>query len=104
MGAELEAGHGTANHMQDGCAPGTARVNKGKSDFALVKTGVNGSFHDISEQHLDRNCEEFSFHWDHWWVADSVRSRLSGLNERPLCHRKPIERQPTEAADRLLTN
>ncbi len=51
----------------------TARTNTSKTAlacsrrrafFALLKRGVFGAFHSISEQHLQRYCDEFAFRWN----------------------------------------
>ena len=30
----------------------------------ILKRGINGSFHSVSEQHLQRYVDEFSFRWN----------------------------------------
>src|SRR5581483_2656658 len=35
-----------------------------ESFFAIIKRGINGSFHSVSEQHLQRYVEEFAFRWN----------------------------------------
>jgi hypothetical protein len=29
-----------------------------------MKRGITGSFHSLSEQHLERYCDEFAFRWN----------------------------------------
>jgi hypothetical protein len=51
MGKEF-AGHKTVNHSQDEYFKDGAGVQSAESFFATMKRGVMGSFHSISEQHL----------------------------------------------------
>jgi transposase-like protein len=43
---------------------GSAHTQTVESFFAILKRGVTGSFHSISEQHLQRYVEEFAFRWN----------------------------------------
>ena len=55
-----------ANH-KDGeyVRPGTdVHSNTVEGVFSLLKRGVMGSFHSISEQHLQRYLNEFAFRWN----------------------------------------
>ncbi len=39
--------------------------NTVESSFALLKRGLHGTFHSVSEQHLQRYCVEFDFRWNY---------------------------------------
>ncbi|MDP1901811.1 MAG: IS1595 family transposase [Rubrivivax sp.] len=39
--------------------------NTVESSFALLKRGLHGTFHSVSEQHLQRYVNEFDFRWNH---------------------------------------
>jgi transposase-like protein len=43
---------------------GLAHTNTAEAFFAILKRGVVGTFHSVSEQHLQRYCDEFSFRWN----------------------------------------
>jgi|KBSSwiStaDraftv2_1062776.scaffolds.fasta_scaffold58777_6 transposase-like protein len=43
---------------------GKAHTQTVESFFAILKRGVTGTFHSISEQHLDRYVQEFAFRWN----------------------------------------
>jgi len=47
------------------------------AEIALLKRGAVGSFHNISKQHLDRYCAEFSFRWDYRSITDSARTEIA---------------------------
>jgi len=57
------ASHGTVNHSADEYVRmgGYYHVNTAESRFALIKRGVYGTFHNLSEAHLDRYLAEFDF-------------------------------------------
>jgi hypothetical protein len=35
-----------------------------ESSFAILKRGLTGTFHSVSEQHLQRYANEFDFRWN----------------------------------------
>jgi transposase-like protein len=43
---------------------GEAHTQTVESFFSLIKRGINGSFHSVSEQHLSRYVDEFAFRWN----------------------------------------
>ncbi|NJO34635.1 MAG: transposase, partial [Rhodospirillales bacterium] len=43
---------------------GLAHTQTVESFFAIIKRGVTGSFHSVSEQHLQRYVDEFAFRWN----------------------------------------
>lgn len=61
------AAHGTVNHSQDEYVSkdGKTHIQSAEAFFAILKRGVMGSFHSISEQHLQRYINEFAFRWKH---------------------------------------
>jgi hypothetical protein len=52
------AGHGTVRHTRTG---GFHHTNTVESFFALLKRGIYGNFHHVSEAHLHRYLAEFDF-------------------------------------------
>lgn len=75
VGKEFYA-HGVVNHSKgeytDFC--GFAHINTAESYFALLKRGIMGSFHSVSEAHLQRYADEFAFRWNHRKVSDTERA------------------------------
>ena len=55
------ASHQTVNHGRNQYVNGNSYVNTVEGWFALLKRGVMGTFHHISEKHLDRYVDEFVF-------------------------------------------
>ena len=58
------ADHQTVAHTLGEYVRGDAHTQTVESFFAVLKRGVFGSFHSISEQHLQRYVDEFCFRWN----------------------------------------
>ncbi len=68
-------------------------TNTVESSFALLKRGLTGTFHSVSEQHLQRYCVEFDFRWNNrikLGVDDVQRTRnlLAGIGGKRLTYRR----------------
>jgi transposase-like protein len=73
---------------------GLAHTQTVESFFAIMKRGVMGSFHSISEQHLQRYVDEFAFRWNtrsSLGVEDTERAALAikGAAGKRLTYRQP---------------
>ena len=95
VGGEFK-GHGMVNHSAKEYVRGTFwYTNTVESYFALLKRGIMGSFHSVSEAHLPRYLAEFDFRHNTRKISDSERADelLRGAKgKRPLYH------QPNQAA------
>lgn len=58
------ASHETVNHSQEEYARGNVTTNTVEGSFALLKRGLTGTFHSVSEQHLQRYATEFDYRWN----------------------------------------
>lgn len=60
------SGHGTVNHSANEYARlgNFIHTNTAENYFSLFKRGVIGTYHHISEQHLDRYLAEFDFRYN----------------------------------------
>jgi transposase-like protein len=56
--------HETVTHSKGEYVRGDVHTNSVESAFGLFKRGVMGSFHQISEKHLDRYLDEFEFRFN----------------------------------------
>lgn len=56
--------HETVNHSIEEYSRGMVTTNSAESSFALLKRGLHGTFHAVSEQHLQRYATEFDFRWN----------------------------------------
>ncbi len=59
------AEHGVVNHSAGEYARGDITTNTVESSFAILKRGLYGTFHHVSEKHLQRYATEFDFRWNH---------------------------------------
>lgn len=76
------ASHRTVNHSAGEYVSkdGRAHVNTAEAFFAILKRGVYGSFHSVSEQHLQRYVDEFAFRWNtrsSLGIEDAERASLA---------------------------
>ena len=75
---------------------GKAHIQTAESFFAILKRGVFGTFHSVSEQHLQRYVDEFAFRWNtrsSLGVEDTERAAelLKGAEGKRLTYRRPDE-------------
>lgn len=89
------AAHGTVNHSQDEYVSkdGQTHIQSAEAFFAIFKRGVMGSFHSISEQHLQRYLNEFAFRWNNrsaLGIEDTERAAaiLKGAEGKRLTYRR----------------
>lgn len=57
--------HSTVNHGKKEYARGNVTSNTVEASFAIFKRGLNGTFHSVSERHLQRYATEFDFKWNY---------------------------------------
>ena len=73
------AGHEVVDHTAGQYVNGNAYTNTVEGWFSLLNRGVTGTFHHVSDQHLDRYVDEFVFRYNRRDVqmqnADSWRSK-----------------------------
>jgi transposase-like protein len=88
LGREFAA-HSTVNHGKKEYARGNVTTNTVESSFALLKRGLVGTFHHVSEQHLQKYCNEFDFRWGQRTVTDTERTKaaLIGIQGKRLTYR-----------------
>ena len=92
IGAEF-AGHSSVNHSAEEYVRlgGFAHTNTVESHFALLKRGIYGTFHNISEAHLHRYLAEFDFRANTRDMTDGERAAalLAGAKGKRLLYRQP---------------
>ena len=74
------AEHKTVAHTLGEYVRGDVHTQDVESFFALIKRGVTGSFHSVSEQHLQRYVDEFAFRWNtrsSLGIEDTERAALT---------------------------
>ena len=86
------AEHGIVNHASGQHARGDITTNTVESSFAILKRGLYGTFHSVSEHHLQRYVNEFDFRWNHrsrLWIEDTERIAiaLKGISGKRLLYK-----------------
>ena len=87
-------GYGTVNHSAGEYVRGKFwYTNTVVSYFALLKRGMMGSFHSVSEAHLDRYLAEFDFRHNTRAMSDAERGDelLRGAKGKRLMYHQPRE-------------
>jgi transposase-like protein len=92
LGSEFAGGHEVVNHSAGEYARDDATTNTVEGFFGLFKRGVMGSFHHISEKHMNRYLNEFSFRWDLRKVTDGERTveAIKAAEGKRLMYRVPV--------------
>ena len=92
------ASHGTVNHSigEYVTKGGFVHTNTVEGSFAILKRGVYGTFHSVSEAHLHRYLAEFDFRYntrEALGVCDTERAEilLRGATGKRLVYRQPEE-------------
>lgn len=66
--------HETVNHRSGEYVRGAIHTNTVEGFFSLLKRGINGVYHHVSEGHLQRYCDEFAFRYENRKVSDGERA------------------------------
>jgi len=91
--------HETVNHAagqyskKSRAAKGhNAHANTVESFFGIFKRGLIGTYHHVSEAHLQRYCTEFDFRFTYRKITDSERAEhaLRGIEGRRLMYRDSL--------------
>ena len=94
MQVESQSGaHQTVNHSAEEYVKtgGFHHTNTVESHFALLKRGIFGTFHNISEAHLSRYLAEFDFRANTRDMTDGERAAalLAAARGKRLLYRQP---------------
>ena len=87
------ASHESVVHSRKEYARGDVSSNTAESSFAILKRGLIGTFHSVSEQHLQRYCTEFDFRWNTrqsqgFTDMDRANIALKGIAGKRLTYRR----------------
>ena len=85
--------HESVSHARKEYARGDVTSNTVESSFAILKRGLFGTFHNVSEQHLQRYCNEFDFRWNTRMSqgfndTDRANIALQGIAGKRLTYRR----------------
>lgn len=65
--------HSAEEYSRERADRSKVHINHCESFFSLLKRGVVGSFHHVSQEHLHRYCDEFAFRWNTRKMTDGER-------------------------------
>ena len=71
------AEHQTVNHSKKEYVRDTASTNTVEGYFSLLKRGLNGTYHHVSQRHLHRYLDEFNFRYNARKEDDATRNFLA---------------------------
>jgi transposase-like protein len=96
------AGHGTANHsIEEYVRGGFWHTNTVEGYFSILKRGIVGTYHHVSQQHLKRYLAEFDYRYNErqaLGVSDGERmaKSVAGIVGKRLTYRRPRGRSEAE--------
>jgi transposase-like protein len=91
------AGHGSVRHYVGEYVRGDAHINTVENYFSILKRGITGVYHHVSQQHLKRYLAEFDFRYNERMalgVSDAERAAkaLMGIEGKRLTYGGPQTR------------
>lgn len=83
--------HDTVTHSKGEYVRGRVHTNTVEGFFSLLKRGLNGTYHKVSEAHLHRYLGEFDFRYNNRKIEDTERAALAlkGVLGKRLTLREP---------------
>ena len=86
--------HDSVNHSIGEYVRGDVHTNTIEGYFSILKRGINGTYHHVSQQHLKRYLAEFDFRYNHrakLGINDGERAAkaLLGIEGKRLTYRLP---------------
>jgi transposase-like protein len=92
MGREF-ARHEVVNHGIEEYVRGDAHTNTVEGYFSILKRGITGVYHHVSQQHLRRYLGEFDFRYNERKISDAERASkaLKGIEGKRLTYRRTDE-------------
>jgi hypothetical protein len=91
------ARHETVNHGADEYVRGEAHTNTIEGYFSILKRGITGVYHHVSQQHLKRYLAEFDYRYNErvaLGIDDATRmaKSVNGIVGKRLTYRRTGER------------
>jgi ISXO2-like transposase domain len=91
--------HGTVNHSANEYArlSGFIHTNTAENFFSILKRGITGSYHHVSEAHLHRYLSEFDYRYNtrHMTDFEFLASLFDARHRREAPHLSTASRRPT---------
>lgn len=93
------AGHGSVNHSKgEYVRENFWHTNTVENYFSILKRGITGIYHHVSQKHLSRYVGEFDFRYNSRDISDADRtsSALKGITGKRLTYRRPDTQQMSD--------
>ena len=95
LGPEF-ARHEVLNHKAEEYVRGDAHTNTIEGYFSILKRGITGTYHHVSEQHLKRYLGEFDFRYNERAAlevndAERTAKAVKGIEGKRLTYRRTNE-------------
>jgi transposase-like protein len=89
-GLDKDYAHESVNHAEKEYVRGNVHTNTVEGYFSLLKRGIIGTYHHVSEKHLHRYLAEFDFRYNARKDSDEVRTfaAMSGVEGKRLQYQK----------------
>ena len=88
------ASHDAVDHSKE-YVRGIVHTNFAESYFSLLKRGILGTFHHVSEKHLPRYLREFEYRWNSRHASDGERTEawIKAAKGKRLMYREPLRKR-----------
>jgi transposase-like protein len=74
IGKDFEGGHQSVRHLHGEYVRGDVSTQSVESFIGLFKRSILGSWHHVSEKHLQRYLDEATFRWSSRQISDGART------------------------------
>ncbi len=91
------AEHGVVRHGAQEYSRGDIHSNTVESSFAILKRGLYGTFHSVSEAHLQRYATEFDFRWNTRQKLGFTDSQRAEILLKRIAGKRLTYKQPHQA-------
>ena len=102
--------HEVVNHSKYEYVRGNVTTNTVEGFFSILKRGINGIYHHVSQEHLHRYLAEFDFRYNHRKVEDEKRTikAIMGFEGKRLTigthQTERMEKKTGKKEERKITN
>lgn len=90
--------HAMVNHLAKEYVRGEVHTNSIESFFGLLKRGLIGTYHHVSEAHLQRYCDEFAFRHSHRVSLGVTDDQRADLMLKQISGKRLMYKTPNQAA------
>ena len=92
VGKQFES-HEVVNHSKYEYVRGNVTTNTVEGFFSILKRGINGIYHHVSQEHLHRYLAEFDFRYNHRKIEDEERTikAIAGFEGKRLTYRDSLK-------------